>query len=68
MSGEAVVTPPEAVGRDHVRFRGGAVIVDSAAEMPDWEFRAYRRTALMFRDRRYFVSGPHHRLRPELRC
>lgn len=44
------------IGSDQVRFRGGAVVVDSAVEVSDWEFRAYRRTALLFRDRRYFVS------------
>lgn len=54
--GKPVVTPPEAIGGDQVRFRGSAVIVESAVEMPDWDFRAYRRTAVFFRDQRYFVS------------
>ena len=46
----------ETVGRDTVRFRGSAAVVESAADMPDWEFRDYRRTAVLFRDRRYFVA------------
>ncbi len=46
----------ETVGRDAVRFRGSAVVVDSAADMPDWEFRDYRRTAVLFRDQKYFVA------------
>jgi hypothetical protein len=46
----------ETVGRDAVRFRGAALVVDSAADMPDWEFRDYRRTAVLFRDQKYFVA------------
>lgn len=46
----------ETVGRDAVRFRGSALVVDSAADMPDWEFRDYRRTAVLFRDQKYFVA------------
>ena len=46
----------ETVGRDAVRFRGSAVVVDSPADMPDWEFRDYRRTAVLFRDQKYFVA------------
>jgi hypothetical protein len=46
----------ETVGRDVVRFRGSAVVVESAADMPDWEFRDYRRTAVLFRERKYFVA------------
>lgn len=46
----------ETVGRDAVRFRGSAVVVDSSADMPDWEFRDYRRTAVLFRDQKYFVA------------
>ena len=46
----------ETVGRDAVRFRGSALVIDSAADMPDWEFRDYRRTAVLFRDRKYFVA------------
>ena len=30
--------------------------MESAADMPDWEFRDYRRTAVLFRDRKYFVA------------
>ena len=46
----------ETVGRDVVRFRGSALVVDSAADMPDWEFRDYRRTAVLFRSGTYFVA------------
>ena len=49
-------TRTEAVGRDAVRLYGSALLVDSAADMPDWEFRDYRRTAVLFRDQRYFVA------------
>jgi hypothetical protein len=49
-------SPPEAVGRDRIRYHGRAVVVESAVDMGDWEFRAYRRTAVLFRDLRYFVS------------
>src|SRR5688500_1277582 len=46
----------EAVGSDVVRFRGSALVVESAADMPDWDFRDYRRTAVLFRDRKYCVA------------
>src|SRR5688500_12356791 len=46
----------EAVGSDRVRLRDASVVVDSRADMPDWEFRDYRRTAILFRDRQYFVG------------
>jgi hypothetical protein len=52
-----------AVGRDVVRFRGNAVVVDSPADMPDWDFRDYRRTAILFSGQTYFVSEK--RLLPE---
>lgn len=52
----AVVEGRETVGRDTVHVGGRAVVVDSAADMPDWEFRDYRRTAVLFRDQRYFVA------------
>jgi hypothetical protein len=46
----------EAIGRDRIRFHGRAVLVESDVDMGDWEFRTYRRTAVLFRDVRYFVS------------
>jgi hypothetical protein len=46
----------EAVGPDTVHFRGALVVVDSHADMADWDFRDYRRTAIVFRDRTYFVA------------
>lgn len=46
----------EAVGADRVRLRDASVVVDSRADMPDWEFRDYRRTAILYGDRQYFVA------------
>ena len=46
----------ETVGRDVVRLYGSGLVVETAADMPDWEFRDYRRTAVQFRDQRYFVA------------
>ena len=46
----------EAFGRDRVSFRGDTVIVESPADMPDWEYREHRRTAILFRDACYFVA------------
>lgn len=48
--------PGDAVGADRVRLRGDSVVVDSRADMPEWEFRDYRRTAILYRDRQYFVA------------
>jgi hypothetical protein len=45
-----------AIGRDLVRLYESGIVVESAADMPDWEFRDYRRTAVLFSDRRYFVA------------
>lgn len=46
-----------------MRFRENAVVVDSAADMPDWDYRDYRRTAILFGGRQYFVAEK--RLLPE---
>src|SRR5688500_12791418 len=45
-----------AVGADSVHFRETSVVVESAADMPDWEFRDYRRTAILYSGRQYFVA------------
>ena len=46
----------EGFGPDRVSARGGALVVESAADMPDWEFRQYRRTAIVVRGARYCVA------------
>jgi hypothetical protein len=46
----------ETVGRDIVRFRGHAVVIESAADMPDLEFRDYHRTVVLFREGKYFAA------------
>jgi hypothetical protein len=56
MNVDPVPPPPRTIGPDRVRFRGPDVFVESTADMPDWEFRTYRRTAVLFEGRRYFVS------------
>ena len=45
-----------AFGRDRVSFRGETVVVESPADMPEWEYREHRRTAILFRDACYFVA------------
>jgi hypothetical protein len=46
----------ERVGSDRVSIDGGRVLVESRADMPGWEVRAFRRTAIVYRGRRYFVA------------
>jgi hypothetical protein len=46
----------EALGPDRLTSRGSAFVVDSPADMPDWEFRQYRRTAIVVRGARYHVT------------
>jgi hypothetical protein len=43
-------------GRDRVSFRADTVIVESPADMPDWEFREHRRAKIRFEDVCYFVA------------
>ena len=45
----------EAVGADRVWTRGTTVVVESAADMPEWELRQYRRTAIVVGGQRYAV-------------
>ena len=45
----------EAVGADRVWTRGITVVVESAADMQEWELRQYRRTAIVVGGERYAV-------------
>jgi hypothetical protein len=47
----------ENVGPDRVRFSGDNLVVEAACEMPDWKATRYRRTAIVFRQRTYFVAS-----------
>jgi len=47
----------EKVGSDRVVVHRAGVVVLSRADMPDWEVRAFRRTAIQFRGARYFVAA-----------
>jgi hypothetical protein len=44
------------IGADTVRFDGAILIVDSAVDMPDWDFRTYRRCLVTFGELRYSVA------------
>lgn len=46
-----------AIGSDRVSLDGARVVVESRADMPGWEVRAYRRVAILWRGRRYFVAA-----------
>jgi hypothetical protein len=46
----------EAFGRDRVTARGRGLVVDSPADMPEWEFREHRRAVIVVRGERYFVA------------
>jgi hypothetical protein len=48
--------PPLYVGPDRVSYRGDAVAVVSAVEMPGWEYRDHRKIAVVFRGARYYVA------------
>jgi len=60
------------VGSDLVSRDGEAVLVESPSAMADWRVTRYRRTAILFEGRAYFVGaagevpqGPHvYRLEP----
>jgi hypothetical protein len=51
---------PIAIGSDRVSLDGGRVVVESPADMPGWEVRAYRRVAILWRGGRYFVADKTH--------
>jgi hypothetical protein len=48
--------PAVVFGSDRIVRHEDCVWVDSAVEMPDWEFRDYRKLAVLFQGRRYFVA------------
>lgn len=52
-----MVEPSENIGKDRVASRGEMLLVDAACEMPDWKATRYRRTAVVFRERTYFVAS-----------
>ena len=43
------------VGRDQVAIAGNQVIIDAAAEMPDWQVRGFNRAPIYFQDKKYFL-------------
>jgi hypothetical protein len=46
------------IGSDRVRQLGeGGLLVDAAAEMPDWQARDFRRLAVLFEGERFFVAS-----------
>jgi hypothetical protein len=49
--------PRESVGSDRVSLIGDNLVVESPYEMPDWKATRYRRTAVVFRQRIYFVAS-----------
>lgn len=46
----------ERIGTDRILLASGRVVVLSRADMPGWEVRTFRRTAILFRGGRYFVA------------
>lgn len=46
----------ERVGSDRVSTDGDRLVVESRADMPGWEVRAFRRTAIVYRGERWFVA------------
>jgi len=49
----------ERVGPDRVVPKGDGLIVFSGREMDDWRPATHRKTIVVFRDRRYFVTSRH---------
>ncbi len=43
------------VGRDQVTITENQVIIDAAAEMPDWQVRGFNRFPIYFQDEKYFL-------------
>ena len=44
------------LGRDTTHREGGRVIVQSPVSMPDWKVSKFRRTAVVYKDERFFVA------------
>ncbi len=51
------IDPQIEVGSDRLEHRSGYLLVRAAREMPDWEVRTYRRTAVFLEETRYAVRG-----------
>ena len=47
----------ERVGSDRVSADGERLVVESRADMPGWDTRAFRRTAIVYRGERWFVAA-----------
>src|SRR5262245_32205871 len=47
----------ERVGSDRVSAEGERLVVESRADMPGWEVRAFRRAAIVYRGERWFVAA-----------
>ena len=45
------------VGSDRVSADGDRLVVESRADMAGWEVRSFRRTAIVYRDQRWFVAA-----------
>lgn len=45
------------VGSDRVSLLGEAVLVESTSPIPDWKVTRYRRTAIVYEERAYFVAA-----------
>lgn len=43
------------VGRDQVTISEKQLIIDAAAEMPDWQVREFNRSIIYFQDKKYFL-------------
>jgi hypothetical protein len=43
------------VGRDKVTISEKQVIIDAAAEMPDWQVREFNRAIIFFQEKKYFL-------------
>src|SRR5688572_26022600 len=43
------------VGRDQVTVSEKQVIIDAAAEMPDWQVREFNRSIIFFQEKKYFL-------------
>ena len=50
---------PRAVGPDLVHFEGRRLVVETRSPMPDWRATSYRRTAVVYEDRTYYVATEH---------
>ena len=47
----------ERVGSDRISADGDRLVVESRADMPGWDARAFRRTAIVYRGERWFVAA-----------